>query len=58
MKAFDFGPFNVEEMFNDIEKIKTQIDFIAEETKIDKKSLDNVKYESYEDVVKNNKKED
>ena len=58
MKAFDFGPFNVEEMFNDIEKIKAQIDFIAEETKIDKKSLDNVKYESYEDVVKNNKKED
>ena len=58
MKAFDFGPFNIEEMFNDIEKIKSQIDFIAEETKLDKKSLDNVKYETYQDIVKRNTKED
>lgn len=58
MKPFDFGPFDIEEMFNDIEKIKAQIDFVAEETKLDKKELDNVKYETYQDIVKRNTKED
>ena len=57
-KPFDFGPFNIEEMYNDIERIKAQIGLIAEETKIDSKKLDNIKYETYEDIVKANKKED
>ena len=58
MRAFDFGPFNIEDMYNDIEELKAKVNLIIGETKISEKQLEEINITKYEDIVKSNTKEE